>query len=68
MYLDFISLLHIDMAQVIEILHHIRQAADDFATQGARASEIMILAVEQINSLRPSDAYMRQQPSHHWFR
>ena len=49
-YLQFMSLLHIDMTQVVEILPHVKQGpklissmvADDLATQGARASATMI--------------------------
>ena len=49
-------------------------AADVQVTQGFGASErIMITFLYQniplhINSLRPSDAYMRQWTNHHWFR
>ena len=39
------SMLHIDMTQVVEILVNI-MAADDLAMQGARASPTMILTVE----------------------
>ena len=54
-YLYFVSFLHIDTMQVVEILPQIRQeptglfcivnimAADVLATQGARASATMIL-------------------------
>ena len=54
MYLQFLSFLHNDMTKVVGILPHVRQyssishslyitAADDLATQGARASAAMIL-------------------------
>ena len=53
MYLHFMSFLHIDMTQVVEILPQIGQgypiyivnimAAGVLATQGARTSAVMIL-------------------------
>ena len=57
MYLHLMSSLYIDMSQEVEILPRIRQgptylfcivnimAADDLATQGARASATMLLTM-----------------------
>ena len=62
-YLPFMSFLHIDMMQVVEILPQVRQelnllyivnimGADVLATQGAKASATMIFTMlNQINSV-----------------
>ena len=61
-YLYFISFLHVDMTQVVEILPQVRRTylsymvnimgADVLATQGARASATMIFTMlNRINSV-----------------
>ena len=59
MYLQFISFLHIDMTQVVEILTHVRQklnikGADVLATQGAMASANMALIMLNWNYSVPA--------------
>ena len=56
-YLHFMSFLHMDMTQVVEILPHLfyivhTMSADVLATQGARASSTMIITLlNRINSV-----------------
>ena len=64
-YLHFISFLHIDLPEVVEILPQVRQglaysnlvnimAVDDLATQGARASAAMTLTLLNRDNLVPT--------------
>ena len=63
-YLHFMPLFHIDMTQIVEIHPHVRpgpaysivniMAADDLATQGARASAPMMFTMLNRINLVPA--------------
>ena len=44
----------------------VMKSALQISTYGAQS--IILVLCSNINSLRPSDAYMRQWTNHHWFR